>query len=79
MIRDRMGDQEIGGNLEKYGSQGTTVYVRRRWVRDDEAGWPEAAQWIEEQHERLRTILGPVSEDSGVGSTQQGLPDGHAS
>ncbi len=79
MIRDQMGDQEIGGNLEKYSSQGTTVYVRRSWVRDDEAGWPEAAQWIEEQHERLRTILGPVGEDSRVGGTQQGFPDGHAS
>lgn len=66
MVRDQMGDQEIGGNLEKYSSQGTTVYVRRRWARDDEAGWPEAAQWIEEQHERLRTILGPAVEDAGT-------------
>ena len=61
MIRDQMGDQEIGGNLEKYSSDGTTVYVRRRWTRDDEGEWPEAAEWIQEQHERLRAILeGPV-------------------
>ena len=79
MIRDQMGDQEIGGNLEKYSSQGTTVYVRRRWARDDEAGWPEAGQWIGEQHERLRTILGPVGEDSSVGGAQQGSPDDNAS
>ncbi len=68
MIRAQMGDQEIDGNLEQYSSQGTTVYVRRPWVRDDEAGWPEVAQWIKEQHERLRTILiGRLVEDSATG------------
>ena len=58
MIRDQMGDQEIGGSLEQCSSQGTTVYVRRPWIRDDEAGWSDAAQWIKEQHERLRTNPG---------------------
>ena len=64
MIRDQMGDQEIGGSLQQCSSQGTTVFVRRPWMRDDEAGWSEAAKWIKEQHERLRTILaGPRVED----------------
>ena len=56
----------IGGNLERYSSEGTTVSVRRHWVRDDEAGWPEAAYWIKEQYERLRAIVvGSLVEESG--------------
>ena len=57
MIRDQM---------QQCSSQGTTVYVRRPWMRDDEAGWPEAAQWIKEQHERLRALVaGPSVRDGG--------------
>ena len=74
MIREQMGDQETGGNLERYSSQGTTVYVRRRWERDDEAGWPEAAQWIKEQHERLRTILiDLLAENNAEGTVPTGV------
>ncbi len=78
MIRDQMGDQEIGGNLERCSSEGTTVYVRRHWVRDDEAGWPEAASWIKEQYERLRAIVvGSSAEASGIGeavTAEDGAP-----
>ena len=62
VIRDQMGDQELGGNLESSSLDGTTVVIQRGWTRDDEAEWPEAAQWIKEQYERLRAILvGPLN------------------
>ena len=57
MIREQMGDQEIGDDLEKKSQDGRTVNVQRSWTRDDEDGWPEAAQWIIEQHDRLRAIV----------------------
>ena len=57
MIRERMGDQEIGDDLEKKSEEGRTVHVQRSWTRDDEAEWPAAAQWIIDQHERLRAIV----------------------
>ena len=56
-IREQMGDQALGQNLEKNSVDGTTVTVQEAWTRDDEAEWPEAARWIAEQHERLRAIL----------------------
>ena len=56
-IREEMGDQVLGENLEKNGADGMTITVQRAWVRDDEDEWPEAAQWIKEQFERLRAIL----------------------
>ena len=56
-IREQMSDQELGGNLEKNSRDGTTISVRRRWTRDDQDEWPDAARWIIEQHERLRAIL----------------------
>ena len=57
MIREKMGDQELEGNLEKTSAEGRTLSVRRRWTRDDEDEWPEAPRWIKEQHERLRVTL----------------------
>ena len=66
MIRDQMGDQELGANLEKECADGRTVTVQRRWTRDDEDEWPEAARWIKEQHERLRAIL------AGPSATREG-------
>ena len=57
MIREQMGDQELGGHPEKYSVDGWSVSVQRGWTRDDEAEWPEAAQWIKEQHARLQAIL----------------------
>ena len=57
MIREQMGDQELGGNPERYSVDGWSVSVQRGWTRDDETEWPEAAQWIKEQHARLQAIL----------------------
>ena len=48
-----------------------TITVQRAWVRDDEDEWPEAAQWIKEQFERLRAILSePPGEATAVPDQQ---------
>lgn len=57
MIRSQMADQELGEKLEEQSLQGRTISVQQSWVREDEDGWYEAAQWIKEQSERLRVIL----------------------
>lgn len=57
IIRNRMGDQALGDDPEKNSASGWTVSVQRRWMRDDESEWPEAAQWIKDQHDRLQVIL----------------------
>ena len=57
MIREHMGDQELGGNPGRYSVDGWSVSVQRGWTRNDETEWPEAAQWIKEQHARLQAIL----------------------
>ena len=44
MIREHMGDQELGGNPGRYSVDGWSVSVQRGWTRDDETEWPEAAQ-----------------------------------
>ena len=75
-IRDQMGDQDLGANLEKNSEEGWTVTVRRRWTRDDEDGWPEATEWIKEQYERLRAIL---ADSPGEGEDEKtALPDHQA-
>ena len=56
-IREQMADQELGEDLEKNTETGMTVHVRRPWSRDDEDEWPDAAQWITEQYERLHAVL----------------------
>ena len=56
-IRDRMGDQQLGDNLNRNSANGTSITVQRPWVRDDENDWPDAAQWIKEQCERLHAIV----------------------
>ena len=33
------------------------VVIQRRWTRDDEDAWPEVAEWLIEQYERLRVVL----------------------
>ena len=71
MIRDQMDDQRLGENLEKNNADGMTITVQRHWTRDDEGEWPEAAQWIKEQFERLRAILSePPSEATTVPDQQ---------
>lgn len=57
VIREHMEDQEIGGNVEQRCNDGTTLWIERRWTRDDETEWPDAAEWIKDQYERLRTII----------------------
>ena len=57
LIRQTMGDQQLGGNLERNAEDGVSISVRRAWVRDDEDEWPEAAVWIKEQQERLAAVL----------------------
>ena len=58
MIREQMADQDVGDNVEKSSADGQSVAVQRRWTRDDENEWPEAAEWLMEQCERMRAILG---------------------
>ncbi len=63
-IREEMGDQVLGKNLEKNSADGMTITVQRAWVRDDKEEWPVAAQWIKEQFERLRAILSEPSRET---------------
>ena len=56
-IREQMADQELGENLDKNSEEGMSLPVQRRWSRDDEEEWRDAAQWIKEQYERLRAVL----------------------
>ena len=57
MMRDQMSDQTLGENLESKSSKGRTVAVIRPWTREDESEWPEVAQWIMQQCERLQSIM----------------------
>ena len=57
-IRERMGDQRLGDNLDRNCANGTSITVQRPWVRDDKGEWPDAAQWIREQCDRLHAIVG---------------------
>lgn len=55
-IREQMSDQALGENLESESNEGRTVAVIRPWTREDQDEWPDAAQWIMEQCERLQSI-----------------------
>ena len=67
LIRDQLADQQLGENLEKLSVDGMSITVQKRWTRDDEDEWPEAARWIKEQFERLRAIFSdPTSEATGA-------------
>ena len=57
LIRDEMGDQQLGDNLDRNSENGMTIAVQRPWLRDDEEEWPYAARWISEQCERPHTII----------------------
>ena len=74
-MRDQMADQELGESLEKNSEDGMSVSVQRRWSRDDEEEWPEAAQWIKEQYDRLLAVLSDSqsvpAEPAGVSSDLQ--------
>lgn len=58
-IREHMGEQDLGDDLEKHVREGkrTIAIQRRPWLLDDKDEWPEAAVWIKEQQERLAAIL----------------------
>ena len=56
-MRQMMGDQDLGANVDEEGANGRSIAVRRPWVREDEDAWPDAAQWIKEQFERLHRIV----------------------
>ena len=58
MIFEQMADQDVDDNVEQNSVKGWSVAVRRRWTRDDEDEWPEAAEWLIEQCGRLRAIAG---------------------
>ena len=60
MICDQMSDQCLSGDLESQSKEGRTVYIEQSWIRDDEESWDEAGQWIQDQSERLHTILGSL-------------------
>ena len=63
MILERMADQYFDDRGAEWNSErGWSVAVMRRWTRDDEEGWPEAAEWLIEQCKRIRTI----SVDAGL-------------
>ena len=55
-IRDQMGDQELGQNIVKESEDGRSISVWTNWELDDEDDWPEIADWIMDQFERLRAI-----------------------
>lgn len=56
MIFEQMGDQDVHDNIEQNSAKGWSVSVTRRWARDDEDSWPEAAKWLIEQCKRLRAL-----------------------
>ncbi|MCY4003226.1 MAG: DUF262 domain-containing protein [Rhodospirillales bacterium] len=70
-IREEMGDQLLGENLEKNSADGITITVQTDWIRDDDGDWPDAAQWIKEQFERLRSILLAISGEATRSSDEQ--------
>ena len=57
MMQSQMSDEILGNDLEKYSNEGRTISVERPWDRDDEEGWPDAAQWLKDQQVRLEAIL----------------------
>ena len=65
-IREEMADQHLGENPEKNSEDGMSVPVQRRWSRDDEDEWPDRAQWIKEQYERLHAILSHTQSEPAV-------------
>ena len=55
-IRDHMVDQQLDGDVERRIEQGRSIAVVSQWARDDQTGWPDAAHWLKDQHDRLRVI-----------------------
>jgi len=55
-IRQSMYDQNLAGNEVSESEKGRSISIRRAWDRDDQEAWPEAAQWIKDQADRLQAI-----------------------
>ena len=55
-IRDQMGDQKLGQNVEKESEDGRSISVWRNWELDNQDDWPETAEWIMDQFQRLQAI-----------------------
>ena len=70
MERPATGGRTRWASLEKHSIDGMTVTVQKPWTRDDEGEWPEAAQWIKEQFERLRAILSGTPSEPQDGKSQ---------
>ena len=57
LIQSQMGDQILGNDIEKNSKKGRTITVQKSWMRDNEDSWPEVADWIMQQQERLQIIV----------------------
>lgn len=66
MIANQMADQETVGNPADESRQGRSVSIERLWTFEDEDEWPEAAEWLREQHQRLQTILADPAASDGA-------------
>lgn len=56
-IRDQMADQKLGQNIEKESEDGRSISVWRNWELDNHDDWPETAEWIMDQFQRLQAIV----------------------
>ena len=57
LIKNQMGDQTLGNDMEKNSEKGWSITVQKNWIHNDEDSWPEVADWIKQQHERLQMIV----------------------
>ncbi len=57
LIQNQMADQFLGDDIEKNSDKGWTITVQNNWIGDDEDSWPEVADWIKQQQERLQIII----------------------
>ncbi len=67
MITEQMADQVIDGNAKQESRNGRSVRVRNRWTLSEQNEWQEAAEWLVEQCERLRMIVGGAGSSAEIG------------
>ena len=66
MIRETMGDQTINNRgADKKAREGRTISIEMTWERDNEEEWPDAAQWIADQTQRVQALLSDPSDENG--------------
>ncbi len=56
-IQEQLPDQRLSEDVLDAAKAGRSIRVERSWTRDNRDDWAEVAQWIEDQFERLRSIL----------------------